>query len=190
MRRDDPSCGRAPPIWPDPRAPFLSAWGAVDPVPSRNARTPSPLHRSSPMRGGEGERPKRLGIPARHPGISRVLCAERLKTDGMQIGTGAAALMAIRVLTDHGILESHIIFLTFLISQRGGPNVIRRAFPRVRIVTSAIDDALKGTWAVVGDGEGDVSLRVPGEEGGEEGKGRRQWVISPGMGNIGDRYYL
>ncbi|KZT59137.1 uridine kinase [Calocera cornea HHB12733] len=92
-----------------------------------------------------------------------------------QIGTGAAALMAIRVLLDHGVQEGHIVFLTFLISQQGGPNVLRRAFPRVRIVTSAVDDVLRSGWS---------------ELDRETGERRRVWKIVPGMGYIGDRYYL
>ncbi|EJU04632.1 armadillo/beta-catenin/plakoglobin [Dacryopinax primogenitus] len=92
-----------------------------------------------------------------------------------QIGTGAAALMAIRVLLDHGVQEEHIIFLTFLISQQGGPNVLRKAFPGVRIVTSAVDELLLMAWS-------DVDW--------ETGERRRVWKIVPGMGHIGDRYYL
>ena len=37
-----------------------------------------------------------------------------------QIGTGASAFMAIRVLLDHGVPEGHIVFLTFLVAQQGG----------------------------------------------------------------------
>jgi len=93
-----------------------------------------------------------------------------------QIGTGAAALMAIRVLLDHGVREDHIIFLTFLISQKGGPNVIMHAFPQIRIVTSAVDNNLKEMWVGTRDGNHHSQRRV--------------WVITPGMGYIGDRYYL
>ncbi|KZO96697.1 armadillo/beta-catenin/plakoglobin [Calocera viscosa TUFC12733] len=92
-----------------------------------------------------------------------------------QIGTGAAALMAIRVLLDHGVQEGKIIFLTFLVSQQGGPNVLRRAFPQVRIVTSAVDDVLQSGWGALDE---------------ETGERRRVWKIVPGMGYIGDRYYL
>ena len=46
-----------------------------------------------------------------------------------QIGTGAAALMAIRVLLDHGVLEENIIVLVFLVSKKGGLSSICSAFP-------------------------------------------------------------
>jgi uridine kinase len=89
--------------------------------------------------------------------------------------------MAIRVLLDHGVpgkpyrripvaptnfAESHIIFLTFLISRRGLCSV-RRAFPSVRIVTAAIDPGLHEmhlplTSLVMGEaaGEADFAVRL------------------------------
>jgi uridine kinase len=90
-------------------------------------------------------------------------------------------VMAIRVLLDHGVprkshlraasalansAESHIIFLTFLISRRGLCSV-RRAFPSVRIVTAAIDPGLHEmhlplTSLVMGEaaGEADFAVRL------------------------------
>ncbi|ORX38266.1 uridine kinase family-domain-containing protein [Kockovaella imperatae] len=193
-----------------------------------------------------------------------------------QMGTGAAAMMAIRVLLDHGVPESNIIFLAFLISRRG-LTTIRRAFPSVQVVTAAIDPDLYEMHlplgnAVLGEaaGEGDYSITVVehdtlglqrlnlkgdgGDSGFEAGsslegyridnqnpnqvidsdrpdsgsgsgfgerrdagqetwsptkqqveelkfsrdrkdsmkevKQKRAWVVSPGMGHIGDRYYL
>ncbi|CAE6457417.1 unnamed protein product [Rhizoctonia solani] len=91
-----------------------------------------------------------------------------------QIGTGAAALMAIRVLLDHGVTEDHIIFVTFLGVPRGGMAVIRKTFPRIRFVCGAVDDGLEERWLHNEDGT----------------PGRRVWSITPGMGNIGDRYYM
>lgn len=57
------------------------------------------------------------------------------------IGTGAAGLMALRVLLDHEVSEENIIFLTFLAAPVG-LNVIANAFPRVKIVTSMVDPVL------------------------------------------------
>ncbi|KDN44179.1 hypothetical protein RSAG8_05652, partial [Rhizoctonia solani AG-8 WAC10335] len=91
-----------------------------------------------------------------------------------QIGTGAAALMAIRVLLDHGVAEDHIIFVTFLGVPRGGMTVIRKTFPGIRFVCGAVDDGLQEGWLHHEDGT----------------PGRRVWSITPGMGNIGDRYYM
>ncbi|CAG8519696.1 18681_t:CDS:10 [Acaulospora morrowiae] len=77
-----------------------------------------------------------------------------------QISTGAAALMAIRVLLDHNVPEDHIIFLTFLATPIG-IHTISNAFPLVRICTSMIDPKVN----------------------------KETLFIEPGMGNFGDRYY-
>ncbi|KAL1706347.1 uridine kinase family-domain-containing protein [Schizophyllum commune] len=92
-----------------------------------------------------------------------------------QIGTGAAALMAIRVLLDHGVPQDHIIFVTLLVARGGGISVLRRAFPHVKIVCGAVDDEMKERWL-----EG-----IKGDEN-PEGVGRVGWVMSPGMGQIGE----
>ncbi|KAF8523255.1 armadillo beta-catenin plakoglobin [Gautieria morchelliformis] len=92
-----------------------------------------------------------------------------------QIGTAAAAMMAIRILLDHGVCEDRIIFITFLVARYGGISVLCRAFPGVRIVTGAVDSGLRDGWSV---------------DTGSEGKGRNVWLIEPGIGQIGDRYYL
>ncbi|KZW02743.1 uridine kinase [Exidia glandulosa HHB12029] len=92
-----------------------------------------------------------------------------------QIGTAAAAMMAIRVLLDHGVPQSHIIFLTFVVARKGGVRVLRKAFPHVHIVCGAVDEGLR-------------EARLPPADG--EHKGRKIWMIEPGMGSIGDRYYL
>ncbi|TDL25646.1 P-loop containing nucleoside triphosphate hydrolase protein [Rickenella mellea] len=97
-----------------------------------------------------------------------------------QIGTGAAAFMAIRVLLDHGVRQDRIIFVTFLVAAGGGVSVLRNAFARVKIVCGAADGALHESWCEdshLGEGKGETD-------------GRKVWVIEPGMGQIGDRYYL
>lgn len=78
--------------------------------------------------------------------------------------------MAIRVLLDHGVPESNIIFLTFLIARRGHLSV-HRAFPSVRIVTAAIDPGLQemhfplnGLLLGEAAGEGDFGVRLIGDE--------------------------
>ena len=74
--------------------------------------------------------------------------------------------MAIRVLLDHGVQESNIIFLAFLISRRGFVSV-HRAFPSVQVVTAAIDSDLHEMHFPVGNvvlgeaaGEGDYSATL------------------------------
>ncbi|KAK7691089.1 hypothetical protein QCA50_006192 [Cerrena zonata] len=97
-----------------------------------------------------------------------------------QIGTGAAAFMAIRILLDHGVPEDHIIFVTFLVARSGGIGALRKAFPTVKIVCGAIDDSLRETWLeAIERGDGQI-----------EAEARKVWVVEPGMGHIGDRYYL
>ncbi|KAF9065590.1 armadillo/beta-catenin/plakoglobin [Rhodocollybia butyracea] len=96
-----------------------------------------------------------------------------------QIGTGAAAFMSIRILLDHGVQQDHIIFVTFLVARTGGITTLRRAFPHVRIVSGTIDNDMREGWL-----EGDRG------EGNEEGRKIKIWVMNPGMGQIGDRYYL
>lgn len=75
------------------------------------------------------------------------------------IGTGATAMMAIRVLLDHGVPEANIIFLT-LMSAPTGIHTIAYAFPSVKIVTTSVDDTVN-----------------------------EQYFILPGVGNFGDRYF-
>ncbi|EIM23970.1 armadillo/beta-catenin/plakoglobin [Wallemia mellicola CBS 633.66] len=115
-----------------------------------------------------------------------------------QIGTGAAAFMAIRVLLDHGVQEKHIIFLSFLVARRGGVHAINSAFPDIKILTAAADPLLREVEVPISHGD---SAQVPHHQG-EKVDGRRTsvisleqparkkyWQIVPGMGNVGDRYY-
>ena len=75
------------------------------------------------------------------------------------VSTGAAAIMAIRVLLDHDVEESSITLMSLLMS-RSGIHSLAYAFPNVVIATAAIDPN------VTADGR-----------------------IMPGMGNFGDRFY-
>lgn len=67
-----------------------------------------------------------------------------------QIGTGSSAIMGIRILLDHGVKEENILFVCILVSRVGGIWAIQQAFPRVRIVTSAVDDGLEERWQIEG----------------------------------------
>lgn len=96
-----------------------------------------------------------------------------------QIGTGASAFMAIRVLLDHGVPQDHIIFVTFLVSEQGGITVLQKAFPHVKIVCSAVDEHLTERWLEVLDADSE------GEGFDDDAVGRKVWVIEPGMGHIG-----
>ncbi|KAK0500351.1 armadillo/beta-catenin/plakoglobin [Armillaria luteobubalina] len=98
-----------------------------------------------------------------------------------QIGTGAAAFMAIRILLDHGVRQDHIIFVTFLVARGGGISVLKRAFPDVKIVCGAVDDEMEEAW---------LDIDNDAVDGNQVNNGRQVWVMQPGMGQIGDRYYL
>ncbi|ETN68818.1 putative uridine kinase [Necator americanus] len=75
------------------------------------------------------------------------------------VATGAAAMMAIRILLDHDVPEENIYVLSLLMSEPG-VHALAYAFPKVRLITTAVDSQLSDNFYVL-----------------------------PGMGNFGDRYY-
>ncbi|KAK3602594.1 hypothetical protein CHS0354_034318 [Potamilus streckersoni] len=75
------------------------------------------------------------------------------------VATGAAAMMAIRVLLDHDVPEENITLLSLLMADTGVHSVAY-AFPKVNIVTTAVDKEVN-----------------------------EKFHILPGIGNFGDRYF-
>ncbi|KAJ0178062.1 hypothetical protein K1T71_005885 [Dendrolimus kikuchii] len=75
------------------------------------------------------------------------------------VATGAAAMMAIRVLLDHDVPEEHISLVSLLMAEIG-VHSIAYAFPKVKIVTSALDPEIN-----------------------------EKFYVLPGIGNFGDRYF-
>ncbi len=75
------------------------------------------------------------------------------------LATGGTALAAIQVLLDAGVAEEHIVFVAFLAVSDGIDAVYRR-YPKVRIVTSAVD------WRL-----------------------NENAYMMPGIGDFGDRYF-
>lgn len=75
------------------------------------------------------------------------------------VSTGAAAMMAIRVLLDHDVLEENILLVSLLMAELGVHSVAY-AFPRVKIITTAVDKSLDDFLHVI-----------------------------PGIGDFGDRYF-
>ncbi|XP_077425733.1 uridine-cytidine kinase-like 1a isoform X1 [Vanacampus margaritifer] len=75
------------------------------------------------------------------------------------VSTGAAAMMAVRVLLDHEVAEEKILLVSLLMAELGVHSVAY-AFPKVKIITTAVDKSL------------DHSLHV-----------------IPGIGDFGDRYF-
>jgi len=76
------------------------------------------------------------------------------------IATGAAALMAIRVLLDHNVPEEKIALLSLLVSKQG-VQTVAYAFPKVKIISTACDTQIDPETC----------------------------FILPGLGNFGDRYF-
>lgn len=81
--------------------------------------------------------------------------------------------------------------VVFLLSRKGGVHAILQAFPcvpallsaladdagrRIRILASAVDDGLE-------------ERLVSTEKAGSEGKQKKIWAITPGMGDIGHRFF-
>jgi uridine kinase len=74
-----------------------------------------------------------------------------IKNDGLvmlldpQMSTGGAALMAVRVLVDHGVPEDRIIFVTYM-AGRNGVNRVLNAFPAVRVVIARMGEDMEDRW--------------------------------------------
>ncbi|KAM0751561.1 armadillo beta-catenin plakoglobin [Meredithblackwellia eburnea MCA 4105] len=105
-----------------------------------------------------------------------------------QIGTGSAAMMAIRVLLDHGVREEQIIFCCILVSKVGGVWAIKDAFPGVRVVTSEVDEGLEERW-IWPESKGTTEDGSAKQSSGTETAPKRVFAILPGLGSFGDRYY-
>ncbi|XP_034448486.1 uridine-cytidine kinase-like 1 [Hippoglossus hippoglossus] len=73
--------------------------------------------------------------------------------------TGAAAMMAVRVLLDHDVQEDKILLVSLLMAEMGVHSVAY-AFPQVKIITTAVDKKVNDLFHII-----------------------------PGMGNFGDRYF-
>ncbi|KAF7260387.1 hypothetical protein EG68_02006 [Paragonimus skrjabini miyazakii] len=75
------------------------------------------------------------------------------------VATGAAAIMAMRILVEHDVPEERIILISILMAVQGVRSVAY-TYPKAHIVTTAVDNALN-----------------------------EMFHILPGMGNFGDRYF-
>jgi uracil phosphoribosyltransferase len=75
------------------------------------------------------------------------------------LATGGTALATIRLLLDHGVAEENIIFVN-LITVPEGVEAVLRAFPKVLIVTSSIEQRLNESA-----------------------------YMTPGIGDFGDRFF-
>lgn len=63
------------------------------------------------------------------------------------VATGAAAMMAIRVLLDHEVPEENICLVSLLMAE-SGVHTIAYAFPKVQIITTAVDPEVNDRFHV------------------------------------------
>jgi uridine kinase len=62
-----------------------------------------------------------------------------------QMSSGGAALMAVRILTDHGVKESCIVFVTYAAGKRGLQR-LTAVYPEVKVVLGRIEDEGGERW--------------------------------------------
>lgn len=62
-----------------------------------------------------------------------------------QMSSGGAALMAAKVLVDHGVAEKKIVFVTFMAGKRG-VNRLTSVFPGVKVVAGQVSDDYETRW--------------------------------------------
>lgn len=62
-----------------------------------------------------------------------------------QMSSGGAALMAVRVLVDHGVPEERIVFVTYL-AGRVGINRVLSVFPQMKVLVARMGDDLEDRW--------------------------------------------
>ncbi|XP_073675022.1 uridine-cytidine kinase-like 1a isoform X2 [Garra rufa] len=79
------------------------------------------------------------------------------------VSTGAAAMMAVRVLLDHDVQEEMIVLVSLLMAELGVHSVAY-AFPRVKIITTAVDKSVDDLLHVI-PGIGDFGDRYFGTDG-------------------------
>ena len=62
-----------------------------------------------------------------------------------QMSSGGAALMAVRVLLDHGVREDRIVFVTYMAGKMG-LNRLMSVYPEIRVVVCRIVGDLESRW--------------------------------------------
>ena len=62
-----------------------------------------------------------------------------------QMSSGGAALMAVRVLVDHGVAEAKIVFVTYF-AGKVGVNRLLKVFPEVKVVVCKIVEDFEDRW--------------------------------------------
>lgn len=62
-----------------------------------------------------------------------------------QMSSGGAALMAVKILVDHGVAEKKIVFVTCLAGRRGLKRLMN-VFPRIKVVAADLADDYEKRW--------------------------------------------
>lgn len=62
-----------------------------------------------------------------------------------QMSSGGAALMAVKVLVDHEVLEEKIVFVTYFAGKLG-VNRLLKVFPKVKVVVCTIAEDFQERW--------------------------------------------
>lgn len=62
-----------------------------------------------------------------------------------QMSSGGAALMAVKVLVDHGVKEENIIFVTYFAGKMG-VNRLLSVFPDIHVVVCRLVDDMESRW--------------------------------------------
>ncbi|ODV89342.1 hypothetical protein CANCADRAFT_138604 [Tortispora caseinolytica NRRL Y-17796] len=82
------------------------------------------------------------GEPAlRYEKLPKCITNDTVILTDPQVGSAAAALMAIQVMLDHGVSEKNIIFITFLASRLGIMRILK-AFPKIRLIVGKPTDEM------------------------------------------------
>ena len=70
---------------------------------------------------------------------------ERVLILDPQMSSGGAALMAVRVLLDHGVRERRIVFVTYMAGKQGLKRLMS-VFPEIKVVACRVVDDLEVRW--------------------------------------------
>jgi uridine kinase len=62
-----------------------------------------------------------------------------------QMSSGGAALMAVRVLVDHGVEERKVVFVAYTAGRRGVARLMG-AFPDIKVVVGRLVDDYEERW--------------------------------------------
>ena len=62
-----------------------------------------------------------------------------------QMSSGGAALMAVRVLVDHGVSEENIVFVTYMVGKMG-VNRLLMVYPEVKVVVCKTTEDFEERW--------------------------------------------